>query len=781
MDMTTAHLLDSLGWAVIHSLWQGALAALAVFIFRAATKDRQANLRCGFELLALGLCFFAFTFTFASNFLAPTSTQAVLPVFVDMAALPVSAGAPSIGASEVLATQAKSMVQYTPLLGIFWCLGFLLLALRYSVGFAMTHRLRTRGLSDAPQRWQNRFETLVLNSGIFRTVTLHVSNRVAGPITLGFFKPVVLVPASFFSGLPAEQIEAILMHEIAHIRRHDYLINLAQTAMKTILFYHPAIHYICRSIDEDREKACDDFAVNYTKNPAALVKGLATIRLNLAAPNFAPPNFSMAASSNRNPLLRRLTRLTAPEESRRRPGQVITTVAALLVAAGIYTTTNVQFANAHTPEPEATNLTDNLHVSADEKNYHFSTIWHNGREIAIKTAEDGSRWVSFKNSWFNIDKNPEILDAVPAFPDAPKMPYADKYPSDHKFQKAVNQYRVSLDYYIESLKILDQSKEVKSDLHWAKKQQAKVSKPGANLEKDLLWNGNTPPNPTPHPQAKPVPTPNPKPQPIVFPAPPAKPVIKTAELAGASKTQNNSFYLKGETYDAESWEQKNEDQIDRIADKFEHKMDSVDREFERALETFEHATEKFARDPISHKDYFERAQSKFATSVLAANSKRASLQVQLDHDINEAVDSHVHQMTSHIQSTVQNETEKALDIAFKQAEMAQKRHETSAKAEHKAHSYSDHGKGQSYTSHPTYDTYGQVILAQLGNDGLIPHGSTAVDIQYKDGDMYVNGKIVNDDTSDNYCSINKAFNVTKSDNMRIEVMPERLTITDYNY
>ncbi len=766
MDMTTAHILDSLGWAVIHSLWQGALAALAVYLFRAMTRDSQAGLRCGFELVALGICFAAFIGTFTIKMLSPVSATPITTM-VNELILPTATTPMTTGPAEIATSiSGRSMTQYTPLLGILWCFGFLFLASRYTIGFAMTHRLRTRGLSAAPTQWQDRFHTLVLNSGIFRNVKLHISDRVKGPMTFGFFKPVVLVPASFFSRLPADQIEAILLHEIAHIRRHDYLINLAQTAIKTILFFHPAIHYICRTIDEDREKACDDFAVNYTRNPKALAKGLATLRLSLT-----PPEFAMAASHKQKPLLRRLTRLTAPEESRRRRpgqswGQVATSLAALVVAAGIYSTANFEFANAHPPEPELAEFHDTKHVSADKKNYHFKTIWHDGREITVKLASDSSRWVYFNKSWFNIDKNPKILDAVPDFPEAPRMPNPDNFNSYVKFKKAANQYRVNLDYYIASLENNNCGKCTKDKLKWAKKQKARVSDPHPDFDKDLLWKEISVKDVT---VPKPSPSPRPKPQPIVLPATPPKHVVKTAELAGAPVTNNRTLYLNGEKFEPDSWTEHSEDQFDHIAERFEDKMDRVETEFEAALEKFEHATAKFARDPVHKKAYFEQAQKDFASAVLAANSKRARLQSQLDQDINEMVEQHVEVMTSNIDETVERETWMAMETARIDAEKARQNH-----AKHYGSSYhtSDH--------HPTYSDYGQVMLAQLGNDGIIPHGSTSANVEYRKGKLYVNGTRVSENKAEGYCSINGAFEIDKSDNMLIEIRPTRLTITDYD-
>jgi len=149
-----------------------------------------------------------------------------------------------------------------------------------------------------PANWAQRISVLALQVGIKRTVRLHVSRFVNSPLTIGFIKPIILVPAGFLSNLPPAQIEAVLLHELGHIRRYDYLLNLLQSTIKTVLFFHPVIHIICKMIDTDREKACDDLAVDQNSDPKALAMGLAALRLQLTG-----PRISMAAVDNNNPLL----------------------------------------------------------------------------------------------------------------------------------------------------------------------------------------------------------------------------------------------------------------------------------------------------------------------------------------------------------------------------------------------------------------------------------------------------------------------------------------------
>ncbi len=718
MDITATQIMNGLGFAVLHSLWQGILAAIVVVIIRSFTKGSQASLRCALETVILAACFLAFVFTFIINTGASAPASLSIATIIESAGsiLPVAMTGPVESESSTLVLQNPAY--YAPILGMLWCLGFMLLSVKYSMALYMTHKLRKRGLSDAPSEWARRFKVLVLNSGIFRGVALHVSSKVSGPVTMGFFRPVVLVPAGFFTGLPPDQVEAILMHEIAHIRRHDYLINLVQTAIKTILFYHPGIHFICKCIDEDREQACDDFAVRYTQNPTSLIKGLAALRLNPAIGNFA-----LAASETRNPLLRRLTRLNAPEESRRRPEQVVTSLAALMVAAGFYIGLKPVTADA-----SASNAAhDVVHVSSEKQNYHFATTRHNGRDITYKQAADGSRWVNVRNSWFNIDSNPNILDAVPAIPVAPRMPSPDNFNSYVKFEKAANQYRVNLDYYIASIQNMSGDSTQAEKLRLASKQKRRVSLPNPDFDVDYLQ----------------------------------KTAASSAPEIPETPGLIPGLYLEGELVTPEtheSWTPTDSEKIEKLTKKFEQKMEAIEEGFEDALDRFEDASEDYAENPKANLKSFEKAQREFAEAVANANLERDSLSEDLDRNISKIVNSHVKKIeqdwNSNTDSTTYHAAEKTRIKTEKntQSDLAQKE---------------------------VSDGYKNGMLAQLKSDALIDQNAETADVLFKDGLVFVDGKKIPHSKEDNYCKINKAFNIQKSDYMRVEISPQRLTITNH--
>lgn len=435
-------IFDSLGWALLHSLWQCGLAMLAVIAFRSLTKKGSPSLRYNFQILCLFGCFIAFLITFG---LYQSGGEAPAAIKNFSATEAVSqAAALFTGTTDGLQVTSQSLsgsaAASAPLLGILWCLGFAFMAIRYLMAYVITQKLRHTGLNEVPIIWQNRFRTLVLNTGVSEKVRIFISEHISGPITIGFIKPVVLVPAGFLMGLPRDQVEAILLHELAHIRRYDYLVNLLQTAIKTVLFFHPAIHYISKKIDIDREQACDDLAVLQSRDPQALVRGLAALRLNTPVKGMA-----MAADGGDTPLMDRLKRLVGSVEHQRRPEHLLMPLIATLLIGGTYLSTT-SIANAH-PEPKGYE-----HADANKGNYKFKTKRLNGRDVTVKITEDGRRWVLADGAWTDIDKNPGVINRLPrAIPQPPQPPKALKYKNGKydsgAFEAKMNQFEIDMEYF----------------------------------------------------------------------------------------------------------------------------------------------------------------------------------------------------------------------------------------------------------------------------------------------------------------------------------------------
>ncbi len=840
--MGIAGILDSLGWAILHSTWQGAIVALAVIVFRGLTKDSQASLRCGFQVLSLMAALLAFVATFGiyhfqklslgADVYAPSLFTLVEPG--GTATLAATAETPNAMGPAAFAADAT---RFIPFVGMIWILGFVLLSLKYSAALWMTHQLRRTGLSEAPQQWQNRFRILVLNSGINRHIELFISDRVNGPMTLGFFKPIVLVPASFFTALPTDQVEAILLHEIAHIRRNDYMINLLQTAIRTVFFYHPAIHFVSRQIDDDRERACDDFAVAFTRDPAALARGLASLRLNLT-----PRPFAMAATDKKSPLVGRLERLVGHGETRRRPEHVVTSFAAMIVAAGLYAQYS-PFANAH-PEPEF-EATLSMHPSGLHGNYRFETLKRDNRDVVVKVADDGSRWVHVKGIWHDVDKNPAIIAKLPETPKAPDAPKSFKDNTFTFVKSKLSQYVIDLDYYIASLEHEISKGNRGVDLS---RQLEEAQRERETLKDQIQLNLEMPIAPEPI-DADPwvVPAPNPAPAPVVK--------ISETVLSGKSDMKPG-IYLDGVRLGDADWSEDFEDRMDDLTDKLDDKMDGLEEYLDGVMDKYETYVEAAYDYPEHSEAKLAKAEALLHKALAKTEGKRAAIMAEFETDMkalsadlqayadqtrqaalkemkvaeidlrqdlaeyqNGRADYHadIRETLEEALRTVEESREELMrelqfehedlmreaqdaqreatnmrreaeqeqreirEEARREAEEARRearRHFEEAKREQYAEArvWADKSREEQKHVARDFEEYREAVLGQLKKDGLISKSADSAELRYAGSKVLVNGRAMPDEMEDHYCALNEKYHIYKSDNTRIKITPERIDV-----
>jgi beta-lactamase regulating signal transducer with metallopeptidase domain len=193
-----------------------------------------------------------------------------------------------------------------PWLSAAWAVGVMLFSARPLAGLVTVRRLRRRGLSPPSPPLRRLGDDLVGRMGIRRSVDIAQSALVGVPTVLGCLRPIVLLPASAVSGLSMQQLELILAHELAHVRRHDYLVNMLQTGIETLLFYHPATWWVSAQVRKERENCCDDVAVRLCGSGAAYVRALLAV-----AEQHATSKLALAATGGS--LVQRARRLLSPD------------------------------------------------------------------------------------------------------------------------------------------------------------------------------------------------------------------------------------------------------------------------------------------------------------------------------------------------------------------------------------------------------------------------------------------------------------------------------------
>lgn len=249
--------LRSLGWTLLHFLWQGAAVGLCYGLVRHGLRSRSPELRYCLAMItlvvlaALPVC----------TFLYLLHTNADVEPAVRQAAMSIITPAGSFigGAAPTLLAQLRTLLNaWVPWVTPLWLLGVSFVALRVACAWLYTVHLRTAADFVVPPIWEERFKTLCWRLRIRLPVQIAISRHVTVPSVIGWLKPLVLVPLSALAGLTLQQAEFIMIHELMHIRRQDYLWNLLQTMIEALLFYHPVVRWISHDARFEREQCCDD-------------------------------------------------------------------------------------------------------------------------------------------------------------------------------------------------------------------------------------------------------------------------------------------------------------------------------------------------------------------------------------------------------------------------------------------------------------------------------------------------------------------------------------------
>jgi len=241
--------VDILGVVLLHFIWQGVLVGLAYAALKNLCTSASARYRLG--LIALAALALAPLLTAYSCW--PDSAS------VSAGGGTVFAGTLQAGAQVLSAWQLKPAL---PWLVAVWLCGVVVIAMRSLWQWRQLLRI-VHSAAAAPAEWQARLQCLRERFQLRRPVRLLCSAAAATPMLLGWLRPVILLPASMLSGFTPLQIEMIIAHELGHVRRFDYLVNLLQVALETVLFYHPVVHWISRDVRNAREACCDDLALQF--------------------------------------------------------------------------------------------------------------------------------------------------------------------------------------------------------------------------------------------------------------------------------------------------------------------------------------------------------------------------------------------------------------------------------------------------------------------------------------------------------------------------------------
>jgi beta-lactamase regulating signal transducer with metallopeptidase domain len=311
IDFFGYELINALGWSIFHILWQGVILVLFLGLLLRLLRNKSSNVRYGIAILGLVAIVGLSAMNFVQNYNKSANSDTEPTYYPEISKNVLFDFGDTENDFYTLSTydDIKSMVskvdKYFPFMVNLWILGVVFFTIKFIFGFLYTIRLKNTKTRPVSNQWIKRFENIQNKLHLRKSITFLESYIIKIPVVLGHLKPVVLVPAEMLTGMPANQIEAIIAHELAHIKRNDYIINVLQTIVETIFFFHPAVWYISAQIRKERENCCDDMALNVCKESIVYAKALVSIQELTFNRHYS----AVAFSGNKKHVLNRIKRM----------------------------------------------------------------------------------------------------------------------------------------------------------------------------------------------------------------------------------------------------------------------------------------------------------------------------------------------------------------------------------------------------------------------------------------------------------------------------------------
>lgn len=366
--MTAAEITQALGWALIHSFWQGALLAILLFLTLALLPEHWSKTRYRVSVIAQLAMFLLWCGTLFFYLLRAPSGS--IPLGFSSSQAVVAGGAVESyrawsGVMDLIALRLDWIV------GL-WALGVALASMRMVGGFLQVQRLRARA-QPGPQTWQKKVAEWQRQLGIRSKVKLLRSSTVTCPVVIGHLRPAILVPIHAFTGMPAHELESLIWHELGHIARRDYLINLIQTLIDILFFFHPGAWWISARVREERECCCDQYALARTP-PMVLARALTNVQ---EANMIFSPKLSQAARGS-GQLERRVRRMMGDNRNHHTLPRIIASLALISSLFLLSLCTSAARGGAYAADPQ--------HAQSGQNRTY---ITHHGEERIEFTLVDG--------------------------------------------------------------------------------------------------------------------------------------------------------------------------------------------------------------------------------------------------------------------------------------------------------------------------------------------------------------------------------------------------------
>ncbi|HTE29380.1 MAG TPA: M56 family metallopeptidase [Chryseolinea sp.] len=423
--------MQALGWTLVNSLWQGLLCSMVVILAVRCLPSQKSSIR--YLIATGGLILLSVvsivTFLYISQAIPPH--QASLSPAPDTVSYTFIAGK-DVSIAPYFNAVTNLLQTNLDLIVMAWLIGALFFSLRVISGYLYIKRIRA-GALYLEAAWQDHIQALANRLGINRSIGLAESLWIQAPVVIGYIKPMILLPVGMLSGLSADQLESILIHELVHIRRSDYIINIIQSMIEALFFFNPWVWMLSSIIRREREHCCDDMVVEVYGDPLAYARALAT----LEEAKLSRAGLALSLAENKNQLLNRIKRIMEKSVQRYSGREKVIPVVLLVLGLMCASWLTIQSERDNVVTVQGS-VTHNDFIAQDtskkSRTFHYSRKQHsdpneNG-EISEESLDDSSY---DDDVTFYIDAMPEVaplpeveeMDFHFAMPDVPPIPDMD--------------------------------------------------------------------------------------------------------------------------------------------------------------------------------------------------------------------------------------------------------------------------------------------------------------------------------------------------------------------
>ena len=408
--------IQALGWTLVHSLWQGLVCIVLASAVLRCLPSKWSSARYAVATVALLVIFLSSltTFIYLNDSFERTPIESITQGYY---AYPVEGLQQENNYfTDLLLIFKSTLQQYLPFIVLCWGIGTLLFAIRLFGGWLTVKRLKDSAVY-VDDDWNERLQYLKRKLGIKEMVLLAESAIAQTPVVIGFFKPIILIPIGMFGGLSTEQLESIIIHELIHIRRRDYLVNLLQSMLEAVYFFNPFVWVISGIIRREREHCCDDAVIKVHGNALAYAQALTA----LEEARLSRIGLALSFADNKKQLLNRIKRImeksVQPYSGRERIIPAILLITGLICASWL----TIQRKESKRDEIKQSDVVKEIPVSADTT----IKIEKSGRyyKKTVTTVDKDGNPLEEVTEGYDGDKElePLLAQMAPAFPVVPQI------------------------------------------------------------------------------------------------------------------------------------------------------------------------------------------------------------------------------------------------------------------------------------------------------------------------------------------------------------------------